>query len=692
MRIKTLFGLTMAGVGMFAVAASTWTVLTYWKSYQSAQSAAGIVRTMSAASRYIEKMSVERGTHSQLLIAATTPTEKSLAGLRQVIAETDAVIEEVQRSSASLSPDLNAVVKVSLEQLSRHVASTRAMSESEYLKPKDQRPADIGPTIVREASKSSDAAKKLLDDLEVSLFSLEPSVARIMSVAKLSNDLRDTMGRRSTFITQYVGSGARFTPQISQQAATFTGHGNANWATLKNTIALLGEVPILKAALELTETKARGEGEKRYLEMIVAANEGKKPEISVAEWWEWTQSMLKSTLATRDAAAIEAINLTDGMERRAFWNKTMAAAGAAAILVFVTLLGILSNRRFVLPLVQLTQVIDGVARGKFDISVPSTKRRDEIGLMAQSIETLRQSGLDAQVFAEKSLIEKDAATNALRMDLAGRFKTEVEGSLLAFGHTAEAVRLNSEKSAGLAQSMSDRTSIASQEVTELAEHVNSIAASAEELAAAIASVSRQAEEASAITVAAASETRIASSRVAGLSEISGRIDDFVGLIKTVADQTNLLALNATIEAARAGEAGRGFAVVAAEVKNLAQQTTQATDQIAKQTSEMRAAIGGSIEAIGNIADIVPEIERASVEIAAAMVQQRMTTDEMSQNVLAVSIRASSVQMATNKFLEEAVQTSRAADEMVSSAKELGQQRERIGAKTAEFVGQIAAAG
>ena len=106
----------------------------------------------------------------------------------------------------------------------------------------------------------------------------------------------------------------------------------------------------------------------------------------------------------------------------------------------------------------------------------------------------------------------------------------------------------------------------------------------------------------------------------------------IKLINGIAEQTNLLALNATIEAARAGEAGKGFAVVASEVKELAQETARATEDISRRVEAIQADTAGAVEAIGQISAVIGEINDFQATIAAAVEEQTATSNEMNRNV------------------------------------------------------------
>ncbi len=133
--------------------------------------------------------------------------------------------------------------------------------------------------------------------------------------------------------------------------------------------------------------------------------------------------------------------------------------------------------------------------------------------------------------------------------------------------------------------------------------------------------------------------------VSNLGESSAEIGNVVKVITSIAEQTNLLALNATIEAARAGEAGKGFAVVANEVKELAQETARATEDIARRVEAIQSDTTGAVDAINRISAIIERINDFQTTISSAVEEQTATTAEMSRNVTEASTGA--VQIAKN---------------------------------------------
>jgi methyl-accepting chemotaxis protein len=162
--------------------------------------------------------------------------------------------------------------------------------------------------------------------------------------------------------------------------------------------------------------------------------------------------------------------------------------------------------------------------------------------------------------------------------------------------------------------------------------VQTVAAGAEEMGASIREIANNANDAARIAGDAVSLVRDTNATVSQLGDSSRAIGEVVGLITSIAGQTNLLALNATIEAARAGEAGKGFAVVANEVKELAEETARATEDIVRRIEAIQHDTTGAVAAIAQIDEVIGRISDYQTTIASAVEEQTATTNEMSRSV------------------------------------------------------------
>ncbi|WP_435746881.1 methyl-accepting chemotaxis protein, partial [Nocardioides sp. SYSU DS0663] len=172
--------------------------------------------------------------------------------------------------------------------------------------------------------------------------------------------------------------------------------------------------------------------------------------------------------------------------------------------------------------------------------------------------------------------------------------------------------------------------------------------------------------------------------VAKLGTSSQEIGNVVKVITSIAEQTNLLALNATIEAARAGEAGKGFAVVANEVKELAQETARATEDIARRVEAIQGDTGGAVEAIGEIASIITSINDYQLTIASAVEEQTATTNEMSRNVAEASTGTGEIAANVAGVSAAAESTTQALAQAGSAVTELSSMAHQLRTQVSQF--------
>jgi len=190
----------------------------------------------------------------------------------------------------------------------------------------------------------------------------------------------------------------------------------------------------------------------------------------------------------------------------------------------------------------------------------------------------------------------------------------------------------SQQMAGAAEETATQANVVSAASEQVSKNVEVVATSAEELMASIKEISKSSNEAARVAKNAVSVAEQTNQRIGKLGESSIEIGKVIKVITSIAEQTNLLALNATIEAARAGEAGKGFAVVANEVKELAKQTAQATEEIGQKIGAIQADTKDAVKAIGEITGIINQVNDISNTIASAVEEQTVTTTEIGRNV------------------------------------------------------------
>lgn len=269
--------------------------------------------------------------------------------------------------------------------------------------------------------------------------------------------------------------------------------------------------------------------------------------------------------------------------------------------------------------------------------------------------------------------------------LADDFEQNVLGAVNVVGACAESLEHSSQALASTAERTTNQSLVVSSAAEEATANVQTVAAASEELAASVSEILRQVSEVTRISNDAVKEAAQTSGQVQNLSEAAQKIGEVVDIINTIAGQTNLLALNATIEAARAGEAGKGFAVVASEVKNLANQTAKATEDITRQVSDIQSASKAMVGAIESIRATIEKISGIQAVVAAAVEEQGAATQEISRNVQEASVGTRQVSENISSVTNEAQTTGREASEMSRLVTDLAGQAESLKDQVNKFL-------
>ncbi len=189
--------------------------------------------------------------------------------------------------------------------------------------------------------------------------------------------------------------------------------------------------------------------------------------------------------------------------------------------------------------------------------------------------------------------------------------------------------------------------------TQMNENMKAVSAAIGQMDAAVNEIAQNAEQASSVASKASTLVETSNSKINHLDAAASEIGKVIEVIQDIAEQTNLLALNATIEAARAGEAGKGFAVVANEVKELARQTAEATEDIAKRINDIQSSTGETVGAIGEISNVIGQVNDVAHTIASAVEEQSVTTKEIAENVSHTADAAETVSSAVGQSAEAA---------------------------------------
>ena len=345
----------------------------------------------------------------------------------------------------------------------------------------------------------------------------------------------------------------------------------------------------------------------------------------------------------------------------------MVVAFGGVILIALCLLAARSVSR---PIAEMTGAMKSLAAGDLEAEVPAVRRSDEVGAMADALQVFKENGAEMDRLRVANEAEAMKAQDTLRSNMQ-RLTSDLEqrvdkavGDIADQTTTMHKLAEDMSASASLVSDDSIAVAAAAEEATA---NVQTVASAAEEMAGTIEEISRQVGESASIATTAVQQAEKTNETVQSLAHAATKIGEVVELISDIAEQTNLLALNATIEAARAGESGKGFAVVASEVKNLANQTANATEEIGQQIGGMQDVTKDAVSAIEQIRDTIAQIDTITGTIAESVQEQGGATQEIARSVQEAASGNQEVSARINQVSNAAGESGRLAGEVRSNA-------------------------
>ncbi len=375
-------------------------------------------------------------------------------------------------------------------------------------------------------------------------------------------------------------------------------------------------------------------------------------------------------------------------------RRSMAMAGGISVLL-IMLASLFWAASIGRPLKRLERSVARLGSGELDAKVEGVDRSDEFGTIARSVADVRMRMRD-RAADEKAIEDLNRAAlederKRVTSDMSAHFDgtiNSVSSSLLAgveqLSQTASRLQHASHMSGQKAGSVSQ----ASQSVLDQIQHV---AAASQQMEFTVSEISRQCAQANGVAGQAARLVKETADSISTLSTSSADIGKVVALIQAIAEQTNLLALNATIEAARAGEAGRGFAVVAAEVKQLASQTGQATDEISRRIMAIQSATSTAVGTTREIESTINQLNEIAGRVGATVDEQLAASVEISRSMAEAARQTALVVANVTDVAGSAEETRKVSDDVVAAADAFAADAGRLETEAKRFTAFLAAA-
>ncbi|WP_165498300.1 methyl-accepting chemotaxis protein [Siculibacillus lacustris] len=375
-----------------------------------------------------------------------------------------------------------------------------------------------------------------------------------------------------------------------------------------------------------------------------------------------------------------------------------ALAAALAVIILATLvaaltLAVLTARSILAPLGRLKTAMDKVAGGDNATAIADLDRADEIGGMARALVVFRDRGAERERLSG-ALVEEAEVRSRRAESIDGAAKRFEGAAAATLARIRSAADDLSSSAAGLDRSAGDageRAGAARGAVESAGRDIASAGGATEELAASIGAITERTRATTEVARTAVTKTRQTVATLGEFAALADRIGTVVGLIRAIAGQTNLLALNATIEAARAGDSGRGFAVVAAEVKALASQTAQATEEIATQVGAIQSVSADAVMAVGEVDAIITQMAGLADAVAAATAEQNQAVSQIASNMHRATVEAQTGVTAIDAAAGAAQGAGGLAGDVGRLAVDLGERAEDLAGEVERFLASIAAA-
>jgi methyl-accepting chemotaxis protein len=375
-------------------------------------------------------------------------------------------------------------------------------------------------------------------------------------------------------------------------------------------------------------------------------------------------------------------------ERKWLVIATLCCAAIGFAISFV-----LSRQMIGRPLQILIKEVRRVSNGELEREVQLVKRTDDIGDMARAVEQFRADALEKRLLEEAHRQEEEREraarehTSALNA-FSNVFEQTVSAKVEAVQKATNGISNTAQSMATRAQQSGSKSLEVGEAVAITTERAEAAAISTRELSQAINEVARQVANSTEVSRQAVNEVEAMSEQMDGLANTVKTIGDVVQLINDIASQTNLLALNATIEAARAGDAGKGFAVVAGEVKNLANQTAKATDDIARNINAVQDSSRAMSTKITTVVSIIRSLDESSSAIAGAVQEQEAATRVIAANIDEVATQAAAVSKSVTALAKSSTMSSAGTVRVIWSAGTLRDVVQELSSEARQFAERV----
>ncbi len=747
MKIRSFFLLCMAAVAVISLALSAVITEVAWERLQEKDAGIAATQTFVATLKTLELLTLERAPTNTVLNAEQASDPAGSKRLGDARANLDNALKDL----ATRLPADDRVGREQIAGLQRAITATRLPVDREGAKPKGQREPNVMAEVARSQLGLTDLYGPILARSLQSVTRSDPDLSSLAALAATAAETREVSGRKASSVAAALAAGRKLTEGEIITVDQLEGRGDQLRRGIEQLLGRIDANPALDQAWSTAKSTYFEGGARMLADIVEVGRKGGSYTVTYNQFSDRIVPNLQTILGVRDAALKMALDAAE--EKRGAAARTLWLGVGSMVLVLVVLGGVswAFTARVVSPLSAMTGVVGRLAGGERDVAVPFQARADEIGAMAKAVEIFRQNAVETERLQQEAAesrvreaemqrvqearerdaaeerrqreeaarqaeiqrqrdtaeaqrqaeIARQAEAERLRQEaearrrselqaLAGSFDTAIGGVVDAVASAATEMQATATSMTGIADRTARQSLAAATATEQAAGSVQTVASASEELSASIREIAGQVANSSRIASSAVQQAQRTDAIVQGLASSAEKIGEVVGLINQIAGQTNLLALNATIEAARAGEAGKGFAVVASEVKNLATQTSKATDEIGQQIGSVQTATQSAVAAIREIGGVIGQINEIASAIAAAVEQQGAATNEIARNVEQAANGTKEASVNVTEVNQSAREAGAAAGQVLDASGELSRQAERLRTEVGRFLARIRA--